>query len=418
MNQTVCTYATIVRESLNNSTKTSEKVNSNTTKYGENQSKTMSTNVTKLTVDKNNFKERCQALKTKLTLIENPELNHRLNNATPEKPFLVGGLDLSLIGESQSEMICGYVIFSFKTPQSDPKLVYCDWLKHKTTVQYKAGYLGFREAEPMVKTVRNQIKKMPKLKPHVLLVDGNGILHPMGFGSACHIGVHLNIPTIGIGKKMHYFGSLQDLKDDYHNIKEKQLKTRLSMYKISENGQVLGVMMRSNELNKPIYVSQGYAISLKTSLDIVKKCLHKAHRRLPEPIFLADLYSRRKAAESNIVYLESQKSGSKMKFLDSQNKKFRKFLAQHYEMRPHEKVFWSKNLTKIMKDVEIRGFYNDIKEPKLAKKLGETSLRTNKSRKNSISSDSGYSGDEDQSTQTKIKSMQFTQRARTFCSKK
>ena len=38
----------------------------------------------------------------------------------------------------------------------------------------------------------------------VVFVDGNGILHPRGFGAACHIGVLANLPTVGVGKTLHF----------------------------------------------------------------------------------------------------------------------------------------------------------------------------------------------------------------------
>ena len=405
------TYATIVTKNICvNTTKNTQIVSANITKKPKEkkENSTKSTQIVKKTIEndakiKHNFKVQCQALKKKLTLVENHELKNRMDNASAENQFLVGGLDLSLIGEN-GEMVCGYVIYSFKGPKTQPKLVYCDSMRYETTIPYKAGYLGFREAEPMVKTVQTQLKKIPNLKPHVLLVDGNGIFHPMGFGSACHIGVHLNIPTIGIGKKMHFFGSLQNLKSEIPRITDQYLQKRFDVYKINENGQTIGCMMNSSEHFKPIYVSQGYAISLETSLEIVQKCLHKAHRRLPEPIFAADLYSRRKAAESN-------------NNIEDSNSKFKKFLQRHYEMPSREeKLFWGKNLSKPLKECEIRDFYNHVKKANLAQNLEKLSLRPNKSRKNSISSDSGNS-DEEQSTQLLIKSMQFS-RTRTSFSKK
>ncbi len=34
----------------------------------------------------------------------------------------------------------------------------------------------------------------------VVLVDGCGVLHPQGFGSACHLGVSTDTPTVGVSK--------------------------------------------------------------------------------------------------------------------------------------------------------------------------------------------------------------------------
>ena len=41
----------------------------------------------------------------------------------------------------------------------------------------------------MITAVQNQLEMRPEFKPDVILIDGNGILHPQRFGSACHVGV-------------------------------------------------------------------------------------------------------------------------------------------------------------------------------------------------------------------------------------
>jgi len=42
----------------------------------------------------------------------------------------------------------------------------------------------------------------------LLMVDGNGLLHPRGFGLACHLDVLADLPTIGVGKNLHHVDGL------------------------------------------------------------------------------------------------------------------------------------------------------------------------------------------------------------------
>eukprot|EP00960_Hanusia_phi_P043145 755883-Hanusia_phi.AAC.3 len=48
----------------------------------------------------------------------------------------------------------------------------------------------------------------PSLLPQVILIDGNGILHPRGCGVASHIGVVTDLPTIGVAKNLICFDGL------------------------------------------------------------------------------------------------------------------------------------------------------------------------------------------------------------------
>lgn len=73
---------------------------------------------------------------------------------------------------------------------------------------YIPGFLAFRETPAYTILFERLKKNRPDLWPHVLLVDGNGILHNRGFGCASHIGVLMDIPSIGVGKTVFAVDSL------------------------------------------------------------------------------------------------------------------------------------------------------------------------------------------------------------------
>ena len=57
----------------------------------------------------------------------------------------------------------------------------------------------FKHSKTLIE-IQRQMKCYPKLTPHCVMVDGNGLLHFRKFGIACHIGVLTDLPTIGISK--------------------------------------------------------------------------------------------------------------------------------------------------------------------------------------------------------------------------
>ena len=80
---------------------------------------------------------------------------------------------------------------------------------------YIAGYLAFREVPPLLQLLQKLRKRIANEKapePYVIMVDGNGILHPKRFGTASHLGVCANLRTIGVGKSLHCFGDLSRAK--------------------------------------------------------------------------------------------------------------------------------------------------------------------------------------------------------------
>lgn len=142
-------------------------------------------------------------------------------------------------------------------------------INYKTTVDniYIPSLLILRESKSILKTL--ELIKNPY---DLLLIDAHGILHPRQCGMACYIGIIVDKPTIGIAKKL-LCGRI--LKDDY----------------VEYDGQILGY--RIKKLNKKeIFVSIGHKISLLTAITIIKEFVRN-NERLPEPLRLADLYSKK-----------------------------------------------------------------------------------------------------------------------------
>ena len=138
-----------------------------------------------------------------------------------------------------------------------------------TTFPYVPGYLSFREI-PAILAALPQIKTTPNL----ILCDGQGYAHPRRLGLACHLGVLLDIPTIGVAKSWligtHEAVPLE--KGSWQPLLDKE--------------ETIGVVLRSRTKVKPIYVSIGHKISLPTAINYVMGCLTKY--RLPETTRWAD----------------------------------------------------------------------------------------------------------------------------------
>jgi len=133
---------------------------------------------------------------------------------------------------------------------------------------YIPGLLFLREAEPV-------LAALEKLHDYdLLMIDGHGLLHPRRFGIACYIGVKVNKPTIGIGKSL-LCGNVVERNDSQIVLLD---------------GKKLGMVLKTN--SKPIYVSVGHKISLRTAAKIVKEV---TKYRIPEPLRLADINSRKMA---------------------------------------------------------------------------------------------------------------------------
>lgn len=199
---------------------------------------------------------------------------------------LIGGLDISFVDQSDGvvefEAVGALVVLDVDTL----KVVYSDCVEMKTKIPYVSGFLGFREEPFAVILFERLCAKAPEFIPQILLVDGCGIYHPRGFGSASQIGLKLNIPSIGISKS---FLKLDQLEESDFVLDNPSTPIELPVILNSSGSQVAMALYSGTSMHPRCYVSIGHRISLPTAVDIVKNC---SKSKIPEPIRQADLISR------------------------------------------------------------------------------------------------------------------------------
>jgi deoxyinosine 3'endonuclease (endonuclease V) len=201
----------------------------------------------------------------------------------------VGGLDISF-QKDDPDTACAYLAV---VDLHDPGLpvVYEDFKLTRLTVPYVSGFLGFREAPHLCFVVESMNRSSPYF-PQVLLVDGFGVLHHRGVGSASMVALQTQIPTIGVGKTLMRHDGLDEKKVKRQLQELVKVGTREMELK-GESGVVHGMALvphtSKESVKNPIYVSVGSGFTLYTAVQVVKKlCLH----RIPEPIRIADIRSK------------------------------------------------------------------------------------------------------------------------------
>jgi len=207
-----------------------------------------------------------------LTPQEASHLQERLRNYVKIKPLsdaelgTVGGVDASF---SKDRIYAAVVVMEYGTGE----LFESATAELALTYPYVPGLLSFREAPAYLAA----LEKLSHL-PDLLLVDGHGQAHPRGFGQACHLGVLLDLPTVGCAKS--------PLVGEYSFVAEPVGSTA----DLVEQGRVVGKVVRTRSGVKPIYVSVGHRIDLPSAVRLVLACTHGY--KLPEPTRQADILAR------------------------------------------------------------------------------------------------------------------------------
>lgn len=141
-------------------------------------------------------------------------------------------------------------------------------VRRPTGFPYVPGLLSFREVPALLDAL-----EALETEPDLLLCDGQGRAHPRRFGLACHLGVLTGLPAIGVAKTR--------LVGQYEPVPEEKGAWR----ELRHGGDVVGAVLRSRTRVRPLFISVGHRISLKTALKYVLACTPKY--RLPETTRLA-----------------------------------------------------------------------------------------------------------------------------------
>lgn len=162
----------------------------------------------------------------------------------------VAGCDVAYTGR---HIICCIVVMDYKTLD----IRETKHIVHAVRFPYIPGFLSYREAPIIIETYHEL-----EIDPDILMIDGNGLLHPRKMGLACHVGLSLDKPSVGVAKSL-LCGKIIDNTVYLQNT-------------------AVGKVLKTKEQAKPIYISQGNKISLKTALEVAKNTM-RVHK-LPEPL--------------------------------------------------------------------------------------------------------------------------------------
>ncbi len=180
-------------------------------------------------------------------------------------PRFIAGVDIA-VGKAQGMATAAVVVLSYP----ELRVVETKVAQGRLDFPYIPGLLSFRELPLTIAACESL-----SITPDLILVDGQGVAHPRRFGIASHLGLFLNMPTIGCAKSL-LCGS--------HEVPGVEPG---SYTEVIDRGETIGMALRTRLGAKPVYVSIGHKVDLQTAIHWVLECCRGY--RLPEPTRLAHL---------------------------------------------------------------------------------------------------------------------------------
>ena len=155
-------------------------------------------------------------------------------------------------------------------------------------IPYIPGLLSFREGTPILSAL-----SALDTEPDVVLVDGNGRIHFREAGLATHVGVAVDVPTVGVAKNLLCGRPRESLSDPLPEGTRVAIEADDEM--TTPEGTVVGYAVQTRQYDSdsrhvnPVYASPGHRVGAESAADIVEQCA--AGYKLPEPTRLADSYA-------------------------------------------------------------------------------------------------------------------------------
>lgn len=174
----------------------------------------------------------------------------------------VAGADIALEGDAGYAAV---ILYSFPELQEIERV----WSSGELRFPYVPGLLAFREMPLLLQS----FKKLQQ-HPDLILADAHGWAHPRRAGMACHLGLVLDIPTIGCAKSV--------LIGEY----KMPATARGSASPLSDRDEEIGRAVRTRTGVRPVFVSCGHRVSLPTAVQLVLDCCDGY--RIPKPLREAD----------------------------------------------------------------------------------------------------------------------------------
>ena len=180
----------------------------------------------------------------------------------------MGGGDVAY-SKNENRLFGAIVVLSY--PEMKP--IDAAMARGEISFPYIPGLFSFRERPILIKTFQKL-----RVKPDVMIFDGQGIAHPRGFGLASHLGLWMDLPSIGCART--------SLLNEF----DSPGLSRGSFEWIFLKGKKVGAVLRTREKVNPLFISPGHRIDLLTSIHLIlESCLGF---RFPEPLRKAHQASR------------------------------------------------------------------------------------------------------------------------------
>jgi deoxyribonuclease V len=207
-----------------------------------------------------------------VTPAEAQAIQNRLRSQVRVEPLdvaelrTVAGADLSF-DKGENTVFAGVVVLELATMAVIEKA----GVRTQAGFPYIPGLLSFREAPPILEAWEKLA-----VRPDALICDGQGLAHPRRFGIACHLGLLLDLPTVGCAKSIltGHHEPVGDAPGDWTPLVHR--------------GETVGAALRTRAGVSPVFVSVGHRCDLDSAVALVRCCAGPT--RVPETTRHAHLF--------------------------------------------------------------------------------------------------------------------------------